>query len=693
MASEWDRLYAEARRLHQQERLDDALALYTQVIAGNPGHGGAMHMLGLIAYQIGRTDTAVDLLSQAAVLDPLVGAVHSNLGLALMARGRMAAAEVSLRRALLLSPQAETHASLGQLLLQQGKLEDAATNFRAALARDAALADAHAGLGESLWKLGRAREAEAAYEKAAELSPRSESAPNLALLAFVRGDAPTALARIRQALTASELARARAVFTTIVAHLRWDRDDPQIRALLTHALAQGWAHPDLLLPPAADLVKLRSRDGGRLEDDMLLPLMLISAPIPDAELEGVLTALRRQLLEYPENRDLHFIAALAQQCFLTGYVFAETQDEHARAEALAAETERAAAADDPVPAIALLTLACYRPLLSLKGTDRLLRRGWLEPLEPVLRQQLEEAVEEQRLAVGLPALTPVEDDTSRKFAAAPRENLHPRWVRLEMPETPITLAAWLGRRFPAFDAARLPLQPATLFAGCGTGRLTLELARRHPAASHLAIDVSRAALGYAARKTREAGLEIEFAQADILRLPETRKRFAMIECGALHQMENPLTGWAALIACLEPGGVMRLALPSQAGRAPLAAARAWMAERGLGAGDVRAARQALLAEKPEAARPFLAAPDFFDLAACHELLFPIAEHVLGLDAIAAFLSQNGFTFLGFETGEDVLGAYRARFPADPAAANLANWAAFEAARPFTAMYQFWVQKG
>jgi SAM-dependent methyltransferase len=652
-----------------------------------------MHMLGLIAYQIGRTDTAVDLLAQAAVLDPLVGAVHSNLGLALMARGRMAAAEVSLRRALLLSPQAETHASLGQLLLRQGKLEEAVTNFRAALSRDAGLADAQAGLGECLWKLGRAREAEAAFEKAAQLSPLSESGPNLALLAFVRGDAPAALARIRQALVASESARARAVFTTIVAQLLWDRDDPPMRLLLAHALEDGWAQPSLLLPPAADLVKLRSREGARLEDDTLLPLMLVSAPIPDAELEGVLTGLRRQLLEWPENRDLHFTAALAQQCFLTGYGFAETGDERERVETLAAEIGRAAAADDPVPAIALLTAACYRPLSSLKGTDRLLRRGWPEPLEPVLRQQLEEPAEEKRLAAALPALTPVEDDTSRKIAAAAEENLHPRWVALEKTETPITLAAWLGRRFPVFDAARLPLLPAMLFAGCGTGRLALELARRHPASSCLAVDVSRAALGYAARKTREAGLEIAFAQADILRLPETKKRFAMIECGALHQMADPLAGWSALLACLEPGGVLRLTLPSRAGRAALAAARAWVAERGFTRGDVRAARQALLAEKPEAARPFLAAADFFDLAACRELLFPIAEHVLGLDAIATFLAQSGLTFLGFETGEDVLGAYRAGFPADPAAANLANWTAFEAARPFTAMYQFWVQKG
>ncbi len=692
MASEWERLYEEGRRLHQQGRLDDALALYSQVIAGQPGHGGAMHMLGLIAFQIGRTDTAVDLLSQAAVLDPLVGAVHSNLGLALMARGRMAAAEASLRRALILAPQQpETHASLGQLLLQQGKLEEAVTNFRTALARDPNLADAQSGLGESLWKLGRSREAEAAFEKAVQLSPSSEAMANLALLTFARGDGRGALGRVGQALAADETARARAVFTTIVARIRWEHDDLPMRAMLARALTEGWAHPDLLLRPAADLVKLRLRAGARLEDDALLPLMLTSAPIPDAELETLLTAMRRQLLEQPENRDLHFAAALAQYCFLTGYAFAESAEERDKVALLAVEIERAVTADDPVPAQSLLALACYRPLAGLGVADRLLRRGWPQPLEPLLRQQLEEPAEEKRQAV--PVLTPVTDQTSLRVMAEVEENCHPRWVQLGMAETPITVAAWLGRRFPAFDAARLPLLPSMLFAGCGTGQAALELARAHPASSRLGIDLSRAALAFAARKASDASLEMEFAQADILRLPETKKRFAMIECGGvLQQMADPLAGWAALLACLEPGGVMRLALPSRAGREPVAAARAFVTQQGLGVDDVRAARQRLLAEGPEAARPFLASSDFFSLPACRELFFPVVENVLDLPAIAAFLAKTGLVFLGFETGEDVLGAYRVRFPADVNAADLANWAAFEAERPFTALYQFWVQK-
>jgi 2-polyprenyl-3-methyl-5-hydroxy-6-metoxy-1,4-benzoquinol methylase len=268
---------------------------------------------------------------------------------------------------------------------------------------------------------------------------------------------------------------------------------------------------------------------------------------------------------------------------------------------------------------------------------------------------------------------------------------------MDTSELPVPLAQYLGKRFSTFDAPGLPLLPDMLFAGCGTGRFTLELARRYPAQSRLAIDLSRAALAYAARKAAEAGTVVDFAQADILRLPETKKRFSMIECsGVLHHMADPFTGWRALAACLLPGGVMRVSLYSALGREPVREARDWVRREGFAATPegIRAARQRLIAEKPAEAAQLLAAADFYSVSTCRDLLFHVREHDLTLAAIAAFLKEHGLVFLGFETGEDVLGAYRARFPDDPAAIDLANWAAFEAEHPavFAAMYQFWVQK-
>jgi SAM-dependent methyltransferase len=467
-----------------------------------------------------------------------------------------------------------------------------------------------------------------------------------------------------------------------------------MRVLLEQALREGWARPALLLPPAADLVKLRLREGKPIESDALLHLMLVTAPNCDIELEAMLTAMRRQLLAQPQNRDLVFTAALAQQCFINEYVFAEEPEERGKAEALARGIEKTLAEDDVVPAIALLAVACYIPIHTLQGAHKLLDKALPDPLEPVLRQQLAEPMAESRLAESLPALTAVADDAVRTQY---EENPYPRWVRMDASELPVPLAQYLGKHFSVFDAARLPLLPDMLFAGCGTGRFALELSRHHPAQSRLAIDLSRPALAYAARKAAEAGVVLDFAQADILRLPDTKKRFSMIECsGVLHHMADPFAGWRALAACLLPGGVMRLSLYSTLGRTPVREARDWAGREDFAAtpGGIRAARQRLIAERPTAAAQLLGTADFYSVSAWRDLLFHVREHDLTLTAIDAFLKEQGLIFLGFETGEDVLGAYRARFPDDPAAADLANWAAFEAEHPavFAAMYQFWVQK-
>jgi hypothetical protein len=65
-----------------------------------------------------------------------------------------------------------------------------------------------------------------------------------------------------------------------------------------------------------------------------------------------------------------------------------------------------------------------------------------------------------------------------------------------------------------------------------------------------------------------------------------------------------------------------------------------------------------------------------------------------LTGMDAFLRENNLTFLGFEIDDDVLHAYKRRFPDDPAATNLAQWQTFENENPdtFAGMYQLWIQK-
>ena len=47
---------------HQAGRLPQAEQLYRQILAQEPGHADAMHLLGVIAAQLGRNDAAVELI-------------------------------------------------------------------------------------------------------------------------------------------------------------------------------------------------------------------------------------------------------------------------------------------------------------------------------------------------------------------------------------------------------------------------------------------------------------------------------------------------------------------------------------------------------------------------------------------------------------------------------------------------------
>jgi Flp pilus assembly protein TadD/2-polyprenyl-3-methyl-5-hydroxy-6-metoxy-1,4-benzoquinol methylase len=690
-----DSLFVKALALHQAGRLYEARTLYDQVLKEAPRHGGALHMLGLMAFQAGDARGAVALLGQAARVDPLVPSLHSNLGLALKADGRLDEAVESFRQALALAPgMAEVHNNLGMALLEQGFVSMAAESFARAAGLNPGLAEAHAGLGDALWSLGRLDAAEQSHRKALALTAApADTLTTLAVLALARGDAAAALERIQQALALDGAAKAQRIFVDIARVVQWEEDDPTARDLITRALEENWGRPAALAGAAAALVKLRLAAGGTLEDDSLLRALLAATPVTDLALEEKLTAARREVLAAAEGMaDSGFAVALARQCWLNEYVFAETADEGARIARLAA---RAAQMTD-IPAPLLAALACYRPLGTLAGAE-----GWTTQGEAagLLAQQRDEPAEERRLAAALPRLTAIEDDVSRAVQAQYEDNPYPRWTRLAAaPPAPLPLAVTLASRFPfaGLRQDQLPAAPRVLIAGCGTGQDALDFARNHVTGEVLAIDLSRPSLAHAARKAAEAGMhQLRFGQADILAAAQLGERFDIILAGGvLHHLADPFTGWRALLERLKPGGLMGLAFYSEAARRQITAARAFIAREGLAptSDGIRACRAALKARDDMAA--VTASPDFFSLSGCRDLLFHVQESGMTLPALGEFLRAQKLTLVGLETDEAVTAAYRARFPDDPAATNLRNWAAFESERPdtFAAMYHFWVLK-
>ena len=171
-------LFQQALFDHQAGRLQQAEAIYQQILAVEPTHADAQHLLGVIANQTDRNELAVDYIRRALRVreDPVY---FSNLGIVLRDLGRLTEAEASCREALRLQPDyTEAHVNLGNALLDLGRPVEAEASYREALRLRPNYPEAHNNLGNALLDLGRAAEARASYREALYLRPDYPEAHN-----------------------------------------------------------------------------------------------------------------------------------------------------------------------------------------------------------------------------------------------------------------------------------------------------------------------------------------------------------------------------------------------------------------------------------------------------------------------------------------------------------------------------------
>lgn len=153
-ASTAERL-ARGLALHKQGKLAEARRLYLDVLAGEPGHDEALHLLGVAAYQQGDFDQALARFEAAIGLRPDVAKYHSNRGNALKEAGRLDEAIEAYRRAIAIDAGfADGHFNLGVALRDGGDVEGAARAFQAVLAINPAHLDAKQNLATVLFSLG-----------------------------------------------------------------------------------------------------------------------------------------------------------------------------------------------------------------------------------------------------------------------------------------------------------------------------------------------------------------------------------------------------------------------------------------------------------------------------------------------------------------------------------------------------------
>jgi protein O-GlcNAc transferase len=187
---------------HQAGRLAQAGTLYRQILDVMPDHAGALHLLGMIALQGGKLDSAVDLIGRAIYVNPLNPMCYLNLGNALKRQGRIDVAIESYRKALELKPDyAEAHNNLGNIFKEQGRFDEASGHYHKALAINPGIAEAHSSLGRVLHERGRLDEAVEHYFNALSIRPdHVETHYNLGLAFQAQNKWEQAIKQYRQTI-------------------------------------------------------------------------------------------------------------------------------------------------------------------------------------------------------------------------------------------------------------------------------------------------------------------------------------------------------------------------------------------------------------------------------------------------------------------------------------------------------------
>jgi tetratricopeptide (TPR) repeat protein len=191
-----------AIRHHQMGALSEAAQLYQGILARNPQHPDALHLLGVVALQQGNAARAVELISRALALYPKAAAFHCSLGEAYRAMGQLDRAVASSQTALRLQPNyPEAANNLGLALLSQGRTDDAIARFQEALRLRPDFAMVVNNLGNALRTKGDIPGAVAHFRQALTIDPNLvEAHSNLGQLLLEKKDLQGALFHCREAV-------------------------------------------------------------------------------------------------------------------------------------------------------------------------------------------------------------------------------------------------------------------------------------------------------------------------------------------------------------------------------------------------------------------------------------------------------------------------------------------------------------
>src|SRR6476620_9965152 len=257
---------------HQTSYWRNSETLWTHALAVTSDNDAAHNNLGYLCVDRGELDEAISHFEAASrirssKMDPHynVGSafVEMNLADALSRKGQSDAALVHYEEAIRLQPNyADAYYNRGNVLLTNGRVQEAIADLQTALQIQPNDADAHTCLGNALLRQGSLKEAIAAYEKGAALAPNDPHSRNN--IAWVLGTSSDA--SIRDGVKATE-------FAEQAVGLSGGRDPKFIRTLAA-AYAESGRFPEAVTTAkqAVMIATMQSKSGLAhvLEEDVRL---------------------------------------------------------------------------------------------------------------------------------------------------------------------------------------------------------------------------------------------------------------------------------------------------------------------------------------------------------------------------------------------------------------------------------------
>ena len=201
MDAELARMMSGAWSLYEKGDYAAADLAYAAVLTQKPDHADALHLRGVVLYQLKKHEAALQLLLQARQHNPRDASVCSNMGLVLRALKQHAPALQAYDDALALKPDfVQAWANRGNLLRDMQQPAAAVLSYQKALALQPVFAQSLHGMGLALSDQKRYPESLVAYDAAIAHNP------GYAIAYMDRGNAMRELERTEDALASYDKA-------------------------------------------------------------------------------------------------------------------------------------------------------------------------------------------------------------------------------------------------------------------------------------------------------------------------------------------------------------------------------------------------------------------------------------------------------------------------------------------------------